>query len=166
MVGIGFALTVGAFWVRTKRIGGLGSRLFVTPVSPGESRKSPRKGDEKKGREVPDREIRPSNPLRWARDEKFRPFRHPDRVMASADGMEGPTGGALVRALTTAEPTETCCCKSVREFWTLTHVPWRRAFVGKGAGAPVLGEGPRTRGQSPLLVGSRRGAKRGRPPGG
>lgn len=28
--------------------------------------------------------------------------------MASADGMEGPTGGALVRALTTAEPTETC----------------------------------------------------------
>ena len=58
------------------------------------------------------------------------------------------------------------CCKSVREFWTLTHVPWRRAFVGKRAGAPVLGEGTRTRGQSPLLVGSRRGAKRGRPPGG
>ena len=25
----------------------------------------------------------------------------------------------------------TFCCKSVREFWTLTHVPWRRAFVGK-----------------------------------
>ena len=23
------------------------------------------------------------------------------------------------------------CCKSVREFWTLTHVPWRRACVGK-----------------------------------
>eukprot|EP00963_Diacronema_lutheri_P012017 scaffold1558_cov356-Pavlova_lutheri.AAC.3 len=23
------------------------------------------------------------------------------------------------------------CCQSVREFWTLTHVPWRRACVGK-----------------------------------
>eukprot|EP00963_Diacronema_lutheri_P002706 scaffold192_cov331-Pavlova_lutheri.AAC.12 len=49
-----------------------------------------------------------SNPLGWARDEKFRPFRHPDRVMASEDGMEGPTRPAFMPAPTTVEPTETC----------------------------------------------------------